>query len=111
MQLQNDLRVHSERCAGSRKAFRNAEKVIKLEDAMFNWRSRHLILVLTLSYRPEYRHLVDLGTIRLHRDRLLNNRRSNELLSGINGYAWKIENGNHGAGLHIRAFALESHNG
>ena len=94
-------RILSPEITGSRKVVRNAERVIQLESAMFNWRSRHLILVLTLSYCREFQHLVNLETIRLHRDQLLNNRRSNKLLAGINGYVWKIEEGHNGAGLHM----------
>lgn len=84
----------------ARKASRNAERVIELEQAMFNWRSRHLLINLTLSYKEEYRPLITFDTIRQHRDQLLNNRRTNVLLSGIDGYVWKIEYGPV-AGLHM----------
>lgn len=82
------------------KAKRNAERVIGLENAMFDWRSRHLLINLTLTYLKEYRAYITFDTIRQHRDQLLNNRRSNELLSGIDGYVWKIESGPD-AGLHL----------
>lgn len=84
-----------------RRVMRNAEKVIQFEQAMFDWRSRHLILVLTLGYRSDFQQFVTLDTIRQHRDRLLNNRRSNQLLAEINGYVWKIEEGCGGGGLHL----------
>ena len=68
---------------------------------MYDWRSRHLILVLTLSYKPAFRHLVTLDLLRQHRDHLLNNRRCNELLRGIKGYEWTIEEGTNSGGLHL----------
>jgi len=84
-----------------RKADRNASRAIQLEQAMFDWRSRHLILVLTLTYKPEWQNLITLDLIREHRSKLLANQRCNELLQGINGYVWKIEEGQHSGGLHL----------
>lgn len=78
-----------------------AERVIQLEKAMFNWRSRHLLLVLTLTYKPEIKPYVTLEMLQEHRNTLFNNRRSNQLLAGINGYVWKIEEGGRGGGLHM----------
>ena len=83
------------------KADRNATRALQLEASMFNWRSRHLILVLTLTYKPEWMSTVTLDMLRHHRDQLLNNRRSNQLLDGIKGYVWKIEEGNGSGGLHL----------
>ncbi len=85
----------------TRKAERNALRAIELEKAMFNWRSRHLILVLTLSYKQEYRDAITLDLLREHRDRFLNNQRCNELLQDINGYIWKIEYGQDNGGFHL----------
>ncbi|ATE62426.1 hypothetical protein CCZ27_02520 [Thauera sinica] len=85
----------------ARKAVRNADRVMGLEQAMFDWRSRHVILVLTLTYKPEWQHEITLDIIRQHRDQLLNNRRGNALLRGINGYVWKIEEGHDAGGLHL----------
>ena len=84
-----------------RKADRNANRVMQFEQAIFDWRSRHLILALTFSYKPEWQHLVTLDLIQKHRNKLLNNRRCNGLLQGINGYVWKIEEGNNSGGLHM----------
>lgn len=92
---------HVEKSWCGRKSMRNAEKALLLENKMFEWRSRHLIIILTLSYKPEFKHLVTLDVIRQHRDRLLNNCRSNQLLGGIDGYVWKIEEGNNTGGLHL----------
>ena len=84
-----------------RRATRNTDKVILFEEAMFCWKSRHLILNLTLGYKPEFYHLVTVDTVRQHRDRLLNSRRCNKLLADIEGYVWKIEEGGNGGGLHL----------
>lgn len=78
----------------------NYNSGIALERAMFDWQSRHLILMLTLSYRPEWRHVMTLDDIRRDRDHLLRNIRSNGLLRGINGYIWAIEEGEE-SGLHM----------
>jgi hypothetical protein len=75
---------------------------------MFEKRSRYLILVLTLSYKPEVQHMITLDIIRQHRDHLLNNRRCNELLRGINGYVWKIEEGQSSGGLHLHVVIFYS---
>lgn len=89
------------RAVQERKAERNAAKVMQFEQAMFDSRSRHLVLVLTLNYKPEYRHIVTFDMIREHRNRFLNNRRCNQLLQEINGYVWKIEEGQNSGGLHL----------
>ena len=89
------------RTVHERKAERNAAKVMQFEQAMFDSRSRHLVLVLTLNYKPEYRHMVNFDLIREHRNIFLNNRRCNQLLQDINGYVWKIEEGQNSGGLHL----------
>lgn len=87
--------------SGERQAQRNLVRAIEFEQAMFERRSRYLILVLTLNYKEPYRNQITLETIRYHRDRLLNNRRCNLLLSDIEGYVWKIEEGENSGGLHL----------
>lgn len=94
----------------SRKAQRNIARVLQLEEAMFQRRSRYLILVLTLSYQEAYRHLITLEIIQQHRDQLLNDRDSNELLQEIEGYVWKIEEGpTSGVHMHLVIFYSGSH--
>lgn len=83
----------------------NECRVIAFEEEMFGKCSRYLVLNLTLSYAAEYRSEVDLSTIQKHRDKLLANRRHNTLLSGIEGYVWKIEEGVT-AGLHMHFIAF-----
>lgn len=89
-------------------ANRNLASALELEAAMFNHRSRYLILYLTLSYRPEYKNYLSLEDIQRDRDHLLNNRRSNTLLQGIKGYVWKIEEGGAGGGLHMHLLIFYS---
>ena len=75
-------------------------RVLTWEQDLFKWRSRHLILFLTLSYKAEYRSNVTVEQIQDDLFRLLNGRRHNTLLSGIDGYCWKIEEGGK-VGLHV----------
>ena len=91
-----------------RKADRNAARAMQFEQAMFDSRSRYLILVLTLGYRPERRHEITLDLLREHRNRLFNNRRCNELLQCINGHVWKIEEGQNSGGLHFHVVIFYS---
>ena len=91
-----------------RKADRNAARAMQFEQAMFDSRSRYLILVLTLGYKPERQREVTLDLLQEHRNRLLNNKRCNELLQGINGYVWKIEEGYNSGGLHFHVVIFYS---
>ncbi len=75
-------------------------KVLMWERDLFAWRSRHLILFLTLSYQGQHRSEVTVDRIQNDLFKLLNNRRHNKLLSGIDAYAWKLEEGGK-SGLHV----------
>jgi len=79
---------------------RQKRRVLELEEAMYEWRSRHLIISVTFNYKPEYRGRITFDKICEHRDNFINNMRMNSLLDRINGYAWKIEEGDE-TGLHI----------
>ncbi|VWD42718.1 hypothetical protein BCO18430_06869 [Burkholderia contaminans] len=79
---------------------RQKTRVLELEEAMYEWRSRHLIISVTFNYKPEYRSRITFDKICEHRDNFINNMRMNKLLMGIHGYAWKIEEGEE-TGLHI----------
>lgn len=70
------------------------------EQDLFKWRSRHLILFLTLSYKAQYRSKITVEQIQDDLFRLLNGRRHNALLNGIDAYCWKIEEGGK-IGLHV----------
>jgi hypothetical protein len=84
---------------------RHKRKVLALEEGMFEWRSRHLIISVTFNYKPEFRNKMEFNDICRHRDNFINNMKMNSLLEKINGYAWKIEEGQGekeaSGGLHI----------
>lgn len=92
----------------SRQAERNEARVLQFEQAMFDRRSRYLVLVLTLNYQPAYQQWITFEDIQQHRDRLLNNRRNNQLLADIEGYVWKIEEGGNSGGLHLHLILFYS---
>ncbi|CAD6557029.1 inovirus-type Gp2 protein [Paraburkholderia metrosideri] len=88
-------------------AKRNEAKGLEFEAKMYEWKSRHLILVLHFGYKPEHRKDITEDDIRMHRNRFFNNRRTNRLLRGINGYIWKIERGED-SGLHLHLILFYS---
>ncbi|MEJ6007735.1 hypothetical protein WG899_19475 [Paucibacter sp. AS339] len=83
-----------------RNANRRLGRALMWEREMFEWRSRHLFLMLCLNYKTSVRHHIRPEDVQRHLQRLLNNRRANRLLSGITGYIWKIEDGKK-SGLHV----------
>lgn len=74
-------------------------RVLDLEKAMYEWRSRHLIIIVTFNYKPEYRSRMTFDDVCRHRDNFINNMKMNSLLRGVNAWAWKIEESE--SGLHI----------
>lgn len=90
----------------SRQAERNEARALQFEQAMFDHRSRYLVLVVVLNYQEPYRQWITLEDIQHHRDQLLNNRRNNQLLADIEGYVWKIEEGGNSGGLHLHLTSL-----
>ena len=85
----------------TRKELQNTHRVIQLDEAMYQAHSRYLILVLTLTYKPEYMAAVTLDDIRRDKTRFFGNFRHNELLQGIDATVWKIEEGGKSGGLHM----------
>lgn len=79
---------------------RRVGRVLAWEQGMFEWRSRHGFLMLILGYRPEIRQSVTSERVQADLSRFLNNRRTNKLLGGIDGYVAKIEEGDK-SGLHV----------
>lgn len=79
---------------------RRIGRVLAWEHGMFEWRSRHEFLMLVLGYRPEIRQCVTPERVQADLSRFLNNRRTNKLLGGIDGYVAKIEEGDE-SGLHV----------
>ena len=82
---------------------RNREKGLEFEERMFFRKSRHLVLFLTLNYKPKYREDVTLSTIQGHRDKFLDYMMADAhpLLGEINGLIWKLEEGKMSGGLHL----------
>lgn len=70
-------------------------------NAMLEHQSRYLMVILTLNYSEECRHRMTLDDLRRDRDHLFRNMRNNDLLKGINGYIWAIEEGETSGGLHL----------
>ena len=83
-----------------RNAQRRLGRGLMWERGMFEWRSRHLFLMLCLNYKARARRHIRPEDVQRHLQRLLNNRRANCLLAGITGYIWKIEDGRK-SGLHV----------
>lgn len=79
---------------------RRVGRVLAWEQGMFVWRSRHQFLMLVLGYQAESRPSVTPERVQADLSRFLNNRRTNKLLSGIDGYVAKIEEGDE-SGLHV----------
>lgn len=75
-------------------------RALKWESALFEGRSRHLIIPLTLSYKPQYRDKITPERIQEDLNRFLSNRRTNRLLRGIKDYIWRREEGDE-TGLHV----------
>lgn len=110
-ELFNQL-IQSVRQLGRQRKFKNAlkayEQTVRRREAkgmmwehnLFEWRSRQVFVLLHLGYKEAYRPQITPEMIQGHRDALLENRRMNKLLRGINGYIWKLEDGDQ-TGLHL----------
>lgn len=91
-----------------REVLQREQGVEAWERALFKWKSRHIIIPLTLGYQPQYRHQITPERIQKDLERLLNNRRSNHRLKGMQHYVRRIEEGDE-VGLHIHL--LVAYNG
>lgn len=85
----------------------NESRALEFEEKMFDWQSRHLIIVLHLGYLAEHRGEVTEEMLREHRDRFFENRRNNRLLNPIKGFLWVIEQGDI-SGLHMHVILFYS---
>ena len=107
--MNNELQVYPYReHQDPRRAKVNAERArsqcqaaLDFEGAMFDWTSRHLIIILTLGYQEQWSPFITFEDLRRDRDHFFSNMRSNRLLRGINGYIWKMEEGGPTAGHHM----------
>jgi len=91
-------------------AKRNEENVLAMNEEMYQARSRWLILVLTLNYKKKYRRWMTLEDIQHHRDKFFRSRSYKELMKGIEGYVWTIEQGEKtGFHLHVVLYYSAEH--
>lgn len=89
----------------------NKRNVVSMQEAMFEVKSRWLILSLTLGVKPEFRDRLTIEMIQRYRDRFFAARRFNKLMSGIKGFVWAIEQGEKsGLHLHVILFYSPEHN-
>lgn len=86
------LRKHEDNCK------RPVGRFLMWEAELFRSRSRHLMVLVHLGYRPRRRQHVTPDLIQAHLDRMLD-APSHPLLKGIRDYAWRIEEGRR-TGLH-----------
>jgi hypothetical protein len=110
-ELCNKVKFKKKLKGHERSVRRREAKALMWEKKLFAWKSRHLIIPLTLEYKPEFRQEVTPELVQQHLQRLLGNRRSNNLLRGIENYVCRIEEGDT-VGLHVHlliAYAGKSH--
>jgi hypothetical protein len=87
------MRKHKNNCK------RPEGRFLMWETELFRSRSRHLMVLVHLGYRPQSRQHVTPDLIQTHLDRMLD-ASSHPLLKGIRDYAWRIEEGRR-TGLHV----------
>jgi hypothetical protein len=90
-----------------RRAKRNEEQALAIEQKVFENKSRQLVLVLHFGYDEKHRLKITLKEIQAHRKKFFNNCRTNKLLRGIRDYIWKIEEGDE-SGLHLHVLIFYS---
>jgi hypothetical protein len=93
-EFQERLRVQARRVS-DRKA-----SILEWERKLFDWKSRHLIINLTLKYKSEYRDDLTPERMLALWARLLRNKRMNGRLKGIKHFVWRIEEGDK-TGVHM----------
>lgn len=83
------------------------------EQRLFAWKSRHLMLHFTFKYRDQYRDELTVELMQAHWQKLLENKRMNQMLRGIENFVWRIEEGpKEGIHMHvIIAYDGRSHEG
>lgn len=83
-----------------RRRLQRLAAAMQWEQRLFDGRFRHLMMFITLQYKPQYRDEVTPEQVQEDLGRLLNNRRSNGLLRGIKEFIWHIEESDK-TGLHV----------
>ncbi len=85
--------------------YRRQASGLDFEEEMFRERKSYRVLFLTLTMKAAYREDITFPTMRNYRTRLFRDIRKarprDELLYGIQGFVWKLEEGGRGGGLHL----------
>lgn len=85
--------------------YRRQKKGLDFEEKMFRERKSYRILFLTLGLDAVRREDISLPTMQDYRERFFRHIReaspNNELLCGIQGIVWNLEEGGDGGGLHL----------
>jgi len=85
--------------------YRRQASGLDFEDEMFDERKSYRILFLTVGIDAEHREDVTMQTMQRYRKRFFRHIReasaNNELLYGIQGILWNLEEGGRGGGLHL----------
>lgn len=83
---------------------------LDFEEEMFCERKSYRVLFLTVGLDVERREDVTLPTMQLYRERFFRDIRDarpcNELLYGIQGFVWKLEEGGRTGGLHLHLVVI-----
>ncbi len=88
-------------------AKRNLQALIELINRLFQWHSRLLVVRVDLKYRKAVANDVPIEVAQMHREQLLSDRREHPVIfEGLLGYAWGLEYGEHGSGLHYHLLAF-----
>jgi hypothetical protein len=91
--------------------YRNQERGIAFEEEMFLERKSYRIIFLTLSLDEGHREDVSMRTMQRYRNRFFRHIReyvNDELLSGIHGVVWRLEEGGRGGSLHLHLVVFYS---
>ena len=86
---------------------RNLIGLTKLINRHFEYHSRILVVRIDLRYKKEVFEEVSFEMVQLHREQLLDDRRSYPVVfEGLLGYAWGLEYGEQEGGYHYHLLAL-----
>lgn len=88
-------------------AKRNLNELAKLINRLFEYHSRILVVRVDLRYAKEVAHQVPIEVAQRHREQFFGDRREHpEVFRGMVGYAWGLESGSEGTGLHYHLLAI-----
>ncbi|QWF11183.1 hypothetical protein KME70_14605 [Ralstonia solanacearum] len=100
------------RTAKRKRYYRNQERGISFEERMFLEKKSYRLIFLTVGLDAEHREDVSLRTMQRFRDRFFRHIREaksdNDLLNGVRGIVWRLEEGGRGGGLHLHLVVFYS---